>query len=283
MDKTIDKEMVQTSKDKEGQKKLIIMIIRSLWIISFLVGVAWSITTEESLAKTKLSISLNNNVNENVSSNIANDVNNNQIEDTTVNKTTETYAYPNLAGKVIVVDAGHGGKDPGTQGARTGILECDISLDIANRLAAELKNNNVNVIMTRTDSSTLELGTSKKLTFEERKTIIQNANPDMVISVHENFFEDNSTIRGAGILIRRTEDRALAEQFQDSINKELGTSRKYIQGKYKILKYVEKPGFIIECGFLSNSEDERLLQTQDYQDKIVQLLLENLNTYWNQD
>lgn len=267
----MDRAVAQTYKSKSIKKKLLVTAIWSVWSLSFLLGVASSFH-KENFVKAQVS----NNVNKVE----VKEASNNTSIPTSNDTTKEASPYANLSGKVIVVDAGHGGADPGTHGTSSGVLECDINLEIANKLAEELKNNGANVIMTRTDSNTLELGTTKKLTFKERKSIIQNANPDMVISVHQNYYEDDSSICGGQVLIRREEDVVLAEQLQDSINKMSSSSKNYIQGKYEILKYVDKPGFIIECGFLSNKEEEWLLQTQDYQEKIVQLLLENLNTYW---
>lgn len=274
----MDRAIEQTSKYKSIQKKLLITAIWSLWGLSFLLGVASSYD-KKSFVKAQVSTNANNVEVKEASTN----TNTNTSVPANNTTTKEISPYANLSGKVIVVDAGHGGADPGTHGSYSGIYECDINLQIANRLSEALKKNGVTVIMTRTDSNTKELGTTKKLTFKERKEIIENANPDMVISVHQNFFKGDSSICGGQVLIRRKEDSVLAEQLQDSVNKVTNSSKNYIQGKYEILKYVDKPGFIIECGFLSNKEEERLLQTQDYQDKIVQVLLENLNTYWSQN
>jgi N-acetylmuramoyl-L-alanine amidase len=276
----MDRAIVQTSTRKSIHKKLLVTAIWSLWGLSFLLGVASSYD-KSSFVKAQVSSNVNKVEVKEPNTNISNNTNTNVTSND--NTTKEVSPYANLSGKVIVVDAGHGGADPGTHGSNTGIFECDINLQIANRLSEALKKNGVTVVMTRTDSNTKELGTSKKLTFKERKAIIENANPDMVISVHQNFFKGDSSICGGQVLIRRKEDSTFAEQLQDSVNKVTNSSKNFIQGKYEILKYVDKPGFIIECGFLSNKEEERLLQTQDYQDKIVQVLLENLNTYWSQN
>jgi len=267
----MDRTIIQTSRHKNIQKKLLVTGIWSLWILSFVLGFASAY--QDNVVKAQISTNVNK-----VEVQAASNTNLTTTETTT----TKNYQYANLSGKTIVVDAGHGGADPGTHGVSTGILECDINMEIANILAEELEKNGVNVVMTRTDSNTLGLGTTKKLSFKERKAIIQKANPDMVISVHQNSYEDDSSIYGGQVLIRRDEDMALAEQLQNSLNTMTNSSKNYIQGKYEILKYVDKPGFIVECGFLSNLKEEQLLQTKDYQEKIVQLLLDNLNTYWKQ-
>lgn len=115
----MDRAIIQTPRHKNIQKKLLVTGIWSLWIFSFVLGLACAY--RDNVVKPQISTNVNKvEVQAAASSNTSN-----TTGETT---TTKTYQYANLSGKTIVVDAGHGGADPGTHGASTGILECDINM-----------------------------------------------------------------------------------------------------------------------------------------------------------
>lgn len=184
-----------------------------------------------------------------------------------------------LYGKKIVVDAGHGGSDPGTIGPVTNVYEADLNLDIAYLLKNKLEKIGVEIIMTRTKENTQTLGNDNKFEINERGRIIEAANADMVISIHQNFNKDDSSIKGAQILIRDKKNEELAQALQNAFNLKLETNLNYLLNRYEILSYGKQPSFILECGFFSNVEDERNLQTSTYKDKILDILCEELEKH----
>ena len=185
-----------------------------------------------------------------------------------------------LADKVVVVDAGHGGADPGTMGPITGVYEADINLKMSYMLKSELEELGADVIMTRTEQSTEELGTIEQMQIEERGKIIEDGNPDMVLSIHQNFNEDSNKIRGAQILYREKDSLKLAANLQDAFNNELNTKLNYLMGRYHLLKFGDQPSVIVECGFLSNPEEEKLLATDEYQKRIVGVIVKTVVDYY---
>lgn len=186
-----------------------------------------------------------------------------------------------LRGKILVIDAGHGGVDPGSIGVFEGIKESELNLQIAKTLEAELEKLGATIIMTRTEDVTRQLGDLKKLTMAERKEIIENAEADMLISVHQNFNEDSDKVRGVQVLLRHDQDLNFATKLQNEFNSNFETQLYCLQDNYEVLSFGQQPSFIIECGFLSNAQDERLLQDTEYQQDIVKTLVNEVTNYWN--
>lgn len=180
----------------------------------------------------------------------------------------------------IVVDAGHGGSDPGTLAPTTGICETDLNLKISYKLKTALEKLGATVIMTRTSASSKLLGNSRKLTMDERGNIIEKAKADLLLSIHQNYNDDSSTIRGTQILVRDVNSVNLANNLQSIFNNELNTSLNYIKKDYAVLKYGNQPSVIVECGFLSNEEEAQLLQTEKYQERLVSILVQVVEDYW---
>ncbi|WMJ24219.1 N-acetylmuramoyl-L-alanine amidase [Paludicola sp. MB14-C6] len=188
-----------------------------------------------------------------------------------------------LSGKRIVVDAGHGGKDPGTISPNNKTYEANLNLMIAYKLKDALEKMGVEVIMTRTKEITQKLGTNTKLELENRGNMIEKANADMVLSVHQNFNEDNSQISGVQIICRTEQSVALADFLQKAFNKELNKRLNYIKDKYILLAYGQQPSVIVECGFLSNPQEEQLLTTDKYQQRLIDILIKQVKLYFQQD
>ncbi|MHC1722119.1 MAG: N-acetylmuramoyl-L-alanine amidase [Aminipila sp.] len=180
----------------------------------------------------------------------------------------------------IVVDAGHGGSDPGTVDSKTGTYEADLNLEISYRLKVALEELGATVIMTRTSVSSKLLADSRKQTIEERGEIIEKAKADLLLSIHQNYNDSSSTIRGAQILVRDVNSVNLANNLQNVFNNELNTSLNYIKKDYALLKYGNQQSVIVECGFLSNREDQQLLQTKKYQERLVSIVVQVVEDYW---
>ncbi len=167
----------------------------------------------------------------------------------------------------IVIDAGHGGIDGGVVGSQ-GIKESDINLKMAFILQKELEGRNFGVVMTRTTKDALN--NIKRLDMQARKNIIIKSSPTAVISLHVNRFSDSSR-RGAQVFYDDTgigKDFASAMQshINKNINAKYGDRSNYeaLGGDLFITKCVKVPSIIIECGFISNPYDEKLLLSEDY-------------------
>lgn len=179
---------------------------------------------------------------------------------------------PNLP--TVVIDAGHGGIDAGVRGTLTNEKESDINLAIAMELRGYFVNAGFNCVMTRTTQGGLYENTSKgfkKRDMLKRKQAIENCNADLVISIHQNSCPLPSR-RGGQVFFNAENDKGkeLALSIQDAIN-EMQTATRIsspLAGDYFMLKCSTAPSVIVECGFLTNAEDEKLLTDINYQKEI---------------
>ena len=202
---------------------------------------------------------------------------------------SKVYAYSDLKevdtvpsqNYTVVIDAGHGGTDPGSIGYKTKIHEADLNLKLAKMLQKKLKHAGINVIMTRNDEKAMLEGSGKKWKQEDmalRKQLIKNTRPNLVLSIHQNSYT-NHTFRGAQVFYDKTSDisKQIANCIQEEFKKDLDKSIKSTSpGNYFMLKCTYAPSVIVECGFLSNAEDEKLLLTEDYQNKIVDCIYKGI-------
>lgn len=174
----------------------------------------------------------------------------------------------------VVLDAGHGGTDPGSIGYKTKVYESDLNLRLVKMLAKKLEDAGINVILTRNTDKALAEGrgkTFKKQDMANRKELIKNVRPNMVISLHQNS-STNHSYRGAQVFYDKTSDisKQIAELIQKEFNTSLSYGKKYASpGDYYMLKCTSAPSVIVECGFLSNAEEEQLLLSSAHQEKIV--------------
>ncbi len=191
----------------------------------------------------------------------------------------------------IVVDAGHGGIDVGVSGKRTGVKESDLNLSVALLLKEELENLGFLVEMTRKTEAGLYDTTAKgfkKRDMQKRKEIIDNFNPALLLSIHQNFYPAQSVRGGQAFYSAQNEgSELLAEGIQDRLNdlyEEEGVKRrKKMQGEYFLLNCHPCPSVIIECGFLSNAEDERLLKTSGWQKKVARAVAAGALDYFSEE
>lgn len=187
--------------------------------------------------------------------------------------TKETDTSPS-SNYVVVIDAGHGGPDPGSIGYKTKIYEATLNLKISKMLKEKLESAGIKVSMTRETDEALAEGRGKafkKRDMEMRKEIIKNLRPNMVVSIHQNSFTNHS-LHGAQVFYDKTSEisRQIADFIQIEFQKSLTDANKCISpGDYYMLKCTAAPSVIIECGFLSNEKEETLLQDETYQQKIV--------------
>ena len=188
-------------------------------------------------------------------------------------------------GPVIVIDAGHGGVDPGKVGV-SGVLEKDVNLAVAQKLQARLTADGFTVVMTRTEDVGLYSDTAtnkKREDMAARVRLISEADPELTISIHQNSFPDASC-KGAQVFYYKDseESRMLAEFLQKTFPEVLrdgNTRQAKANSDYYLLKRTECPIVIAECGFLSSPEEERLLSTAEYQEKVADALYEGIKQY----
>ncbi len=177
-------------------------------------------------------------------------------------------------GYVVVLDAGHGGKDPGKVGV-SGTLEKDINLQITMKLKALLEAQDVTVILTRDSDEGLyeESDRNKKVSDMRRRcAIIKESRADLVVSIHQNSYQQEN-VKGAQCFYHESsaEAKKLAELLQKSFQKMDKNNARQVQANtsYYLLKKTQIPTVIAECGFLSNYEDEKKLCNEQYQDDLV--------------
>jgi N-acetylmuramoyl-L-alanine amidase len=189
-------------------------------------------------------------------------------------------AKKGLAGKSVVVDAGHGGFDPGTIGS-SGAEEDDINLAVSKFLKAELEDRGAKVIMTRSDENAI--ADTKDADMEKRRVIIRDSGSDIVVSVHMNSFKDES-VSGPLVLFMTgsVKGKALAEYIQQRLNDELepeskGTAR---SENLHVLRAGNQPSVLVECGFISNPDEEKKLLTEDYQKKVAKAICNGVEDYF---
>jgi N-acetylmuramoyl-L-alanine amidase len=178
--------------------------------------------------------------------------------------------YARAEGFHVVIDAGHGGMDKGAS-SPNGTFERDINLQIARFLKFEFEIRGVGVTMTRETDACLAAPAArnkKRSDMDARRRIIERIRPDLVISIHLNIFPGDSSVRGLQTFYDKsgTTSKIFAEAIQAEYNRSpLATKRHAKTGDYYILDSTSFPAVLVECGFLSNPDDEKLLNTTEYQ------------------
>ena len=169
----------------------------------------------------------------------------------------------------IALDAGHGGIDGGTVGVTTGKDENFLNLEYCVCLQKILESFNVKVVMTRTSLNGLysPFAENKKLDdMARRKQIVESSGADILLSVHMNSFPLSSS-RGAQVFFKSGDEKSavLAECIQSVFIQTLPEARQSTSiGDYYMLNEFDIPCVIIECGYLSNADEEALLVQEDY-------------------
>lgn len=185
----------------------------------------------------------------------------------------------------VVIDAGHGGIDGGAEGVTTKVKESDLNLEIAKILREKFMVLGFNAIMTREDENGLYGSTEpgfKLRDMRRRKEIINSKNADIVISIHLNKYSSPSR-RGAQTFFNENSEfsKNLAKCIQSRINVMKLSPRisSELKGDYYILNESNAPAVIVECGFLSSPEDEKLLLTNEYKQEITSAIVSGSLTY----
>lgn len=189
---------------------------------------------------------------------------------------------------VIVIDPGHGGMDGGAVGC-TGVLEKNINLSIALQLKTIAEKDGKKVIMTRDTDTSLHTTESSKIRAQKRsdlsnrKKVLEENGNAVFVSVHQNKFEQSKYCGAQVFYADNSESEALGGAVQKSLITSLadGNTRtaKKAPGEVYLLKGVKTPAVIVECGFLSNPEEEKLLTENSYQTKVAQAIYDGICAY----
>lgn len=185
--------------------------------------------------------------------------------------------------KVVVLDPGHGGNDPGKIGTN-GAYEKDINLQIALEIRDLLEEKGIRVILTREKDEMLAAESSnnkKRDDMRRRVKIIEEAKADLVISIHQNSFTD-ALARGAQVFYYEdsSEGKQMAGVMQEALRKIDSENQREAKGNtsYYLLKNATAPTLIVECGFLSNPAEAELLITEEYQQKIASAIVKGIQS-----
>ncbi len=193
--------------------------------------------------------------------------------------------------KTIIVDAGHGDVDGGTQSA-DGVLEKDINLSVANKIGSMLSIMGYNVVYTRqTDiipyaSECTTIRQKKVWDTHNRMSIIEKYPDGLFLSIHQNYFTD-SRYSGAQVFYSQNnpESKLLAESIQRSISDSLQAENdrqvKKVGTEIYLLYHAKIPAVMVECGFLSNVNEAALLKDNAYQAKMALSIVKGLSEYFN--
>ena len=189
-----------------------------------------------------------------------------------------------LLGKIIYLDAGHGGKDCGA--ISNNIYEKDINLILVKKLEKELVKKGAIVYLTRDgdyDLANKNVKHRKRSDLSNRAKLINNSDADIYLSIHLNS-TTNSTWRGIQIYYDDNNEnnlilaKALNQEFE-SFSKLTRKIKK--ENNYYMYKQINKPGILIEAGFISNPSDNYLLRDNNYQDKLINVIVKGVENYFN--
>lgn len=193
--------------------------------------------------------------------------------------------------KTVILDAGHGGEDPGATSDYSGLKEKDVNLNIVMLLKNLMENDNYKVILTRDsdrlvyDEKAQAILQKRKEDLTRRKEIMDTAGADIVVSIHLNKFPQTK-YHGAQTFFppNSPDSQKLANEIQNSIrlNADNENDRAALVKKDQImiLKNLKTPTVIVECGFLSNADEEKLLATENYQNKLAQSIKSGIDNYY---
>lgn len=201
-----------------------------------------------------------------------------------VSKVNASVNNLDLLGKVIYIDAGHGGKDSGAVSNK--IIEKDLNLTIAKELYNALGKRGAIVLLTRDGDYDLSSSnySRKRSDLYNRAKVINESNANMFISIHLNS-DLNSSYRGIQLFYNsiNKENKLIAEAIYNSLKNNISNVRDNKNyNDYYMYKNIKVPGVLIECGFISNPYDNYNLRQDSYRKKLINLIVNGIiNYYYN--
>lgn len=187
-----------------------------------------------------------------------------------------------LQGVTVVIDAGHGGEDGGAV-SPAGTVESGINLEIALRLDAILGLYGADTVLLRTEDVSLHdpdaqtLREKKASDLHNRVEMVESVPNALLVSIHQNTYTGSGRYHGAQVFYADEESsRPLAEHAQEilrqSLDPENTRQAAKLPGTVYLMEHITCPAILVECGFLSNPEEDALLRTAAYQTKLAAAL-----------
>lgn len=188
-------------------------------------------------------------------------------------------------GKLIMIDPGHGGSDPGAV-SKNGTKESELNMRVSLYLAEYLMSYGYDVVLTRGTNTDI-IGADTGLSTAERKQKIAQSGCDLLVSVHMNIFSDRN-VSGAEVLYysKSVQSFALARAVQNSFVMNLDKNNKRqikANDDLFVLKSCDAPSVLVECGYISNAIEEAKLVTPEYQRRVAYAICCGITTYFNSD
>jgi N-acetylmuramoyl-L-alanine amidase len=180
----------------------------------------------------------------------------------------------------VIIDAGHGGYDSGAVGI-TGAIEAELNLAVARKTRDILTAKGVLVLMTRDGDVAIQIdekksiGQNKKLETRWRKAVIEASGAKALVSIHMNTFTSSKESGTQVFYATNLEtSKAFGELMQEEFKTNLGETRlaKQIPSSVFLMKKPPMNAILIECGFISNKEEEAKLKTEEHQNKLAEII-----------
>lgn len=184
---------------------------------------------------------------------------------------------------IVLVDVGHGGFDGGTVGIDTSKTEADVNLEIAREVGKWLASKGYYVFLTRMGD--YAVGTNKNADMKWRKAVMKLDIFDISISIHQNALDTDRSVCGARIYCYKkgTAGENLAKAVIETVTAVSDTARKNVYtGNLMVVREPICPSILVECGFLSNHDEELLLQNPAYQRMLGKAIADGAINYLNQ-
>lgn len=185
--------------------------------------------------------------------------------------------------KIITLDPGHGGSDPGAIGA-SGLKEKQITLEISMRVKELLEKEGANVYMTRTtDKDVYAPNASDRAELQARVNVAEKHNSDLFLSLHINSSVNKSVGGFSSYYYPKTDnDLKIAKAIQDKFAKNFGVDNLGVrQANFYVVKRCSMPATLLEMCFISNPKEEKLMKSKWFQKKTARLIVEGVKNYFD--
>lgn len=204
---------------------------------------------------------------------------------TQIHREITTAISRNTGEQMVVIDAGHGGFDSGKVGIN-GVMEKDINLLIAKKVQKNLEQAGIRTLMTREEDHGLydnDEENKKQQDMKRRCSKINESGADLAVSIHQNSYTQEY-VCGPQVFYYETslQGRKLAEMLQETLNQRLEIVRPRVckaNETYYILRKTKIPTVIVECGFLSNTEEAEKLMNENYQEKTARAVCDGIQKF----
>ncbi|MEL7608992.1 MAG: N-acetylmuramoyl-L-alanine amidase [Bacillota bacterium] len=180
----------------------------------------------------------------------------------------------------VLIDPGHGGEDVGAIAPDSGVYESELNLAVALALKDALTEGGIKKVdLTRSDENAL--GPTKDADMQERARIISSTEAAIMVSIHMNSFPSDTAVKGPQVFYQTgdTTSMRLAQAIQHRLDAAAGTDRGIQQKDLFVLRNATVPAVLVECGFLTNPEEDKLLQQQEYQRVIAGAIADGIADY----